>query len=242
MSNNNNSNNNGNNNNMSVTAEAIIALVGVVLALPPCVVIVWKWRLIRGAMRSSASASVPVEEAPETATTTTRAASGSNASCLSLGTGLPLLPLHHHGKRAMTGTSTATTASSITDVSCRAPSTTISRASSATTIAVPEGEEGEGVDASSTELSSSRETDTPSSLAGEATSSFPTTTTSPGMTTKNLFLKEDGGGDGGLGSSPHRVELFVIEGKVHSVQLLCRNSFSPLFRIPGYPYSLESPV
>ncbi|KAK6844196.1 hypothetical protein PG995_014306 [Apiospora arundinis] len=39
----------GNNNNMSVTTESIIALVGLVLALPPCVVIIWKWRLIRGA-------------------------------------------------------------------------------------------------------------------------------------------------------------------------------------------------
>ncbi|KAK6826121.1 hypothetical protein PG987_013615 [Apiospora arundinis] len=205
----------GNNNNMSVTTESIIALVGLVLALPPCVVIVWKWRLIRGAVRG-ATESAQTAEAPQTS-------ARAGESCLSLGTGIPILPLHH-SKRA------ATNASSTTDVSCLAPSTT-SRASSTTTIAVPEEEA-----ASSTmrDASSPQETDTPSVTGASAKS-----TTNPlAATTRNLFMKDGGH----LGSSPHRVELMVIEGKIHSIQLLCRNSFSPLFRIPGHPYSLESPV
>ncbi|KAK8093903.1 hypothetical protein PG997_000588 [Apiospora hydei] len=98
------------NDNMDVTAESIIALVGIVLALPPCIVLVWKWRLIRRALRNNQQSN------------TTSNVAGANPSeaggvpRISLGDDVdvdPILPLHH-GQRTLSGSTAGTKASSMT--------------------------------------------------------------------------------------------------------------------------------
>ncbi|KAK8086254.1 hypothetical protein PG994_001228 [Apiospora phragmitis] len=75
--------------NMDVTAESIIALVGIVLALPPCIVLVWKWRIIRRALRSGQhiTTTLPVAETPQEVAAIQRLSLGDDVA--------PILPLHH---------------------------------------------------------------------------------------------------------------------------------------------------
>ncbi|KAK7978198.1 hypothetical protein PG996_004246 [Apiospora saccharicola] len=214
------------NGNMDVTAESIIALVGIVLALPPCIVLVWKWRVIRRALRRGEH-TLPVAEAPQEA-----------VRRLSMDDVMPILPLHHN-RRAMTNSSTNTNGSAATSTDPKA-SSTFTNASSTTDVSVsPEEPSARSSKASSiTTISESPEKDSSREESGTVTTTTPPSfvTNLIGMT-KNLLQEGDN-----LSASPQRIELVVVEGKVQSIHLLCRTKLSPLFRIPGYPYSLESPV
>ncbi|KAK7948852.1 uncharacterized protein PG986_009738 [Apiospora aurea] len=243
------------NDNMEVTAESIIALVGIVLALPPCIVLVWKWRLIRRALRNNQQNNTTsnVAESNPSETRVPRISLGDDVDVD------PILPLHH-GQRTLSGSTAGTKASSMTCVPSRVPSFAKSTAtnnssmtdvSSSAAAATTSTISSKALPPSSTIAVSSLPVAPPSSNDNDAaspTTTLPTTRT-PFFCTENMasFLNHNNNssnhkqGDGNA-RAPQRIELIVMEGKIQSIQLLCRHSFSPLFRIPGYPYSLESPV